>query len=82
MSPFERQLNSQRLRAGLKAARARDRNGGRPSILSLSQLREAKRLLDDPEVTAREDVVKRRPADAARMCDLARLDAPAGEHVT
>ena len=82
MAQFERRLNSERTRAGLKAARARGRNGGRPPILSLSQLRQAKRLLDDPEVTAREVAHTFGVSGSTLYNNLARLDMPAGERVT
>lgn len=82
MAQFERRLNSERTRAGLKAARARGRNGGRPPILSISQLRQAKRLLDDPEVTAREVAHTFGVSRSTLYNNLARLDAPAGERVT
>ena len=82
MAQFERRLNSERTRAGLKAARARGRNGGRPPILSLSQLRQAKRLLDDPEVTAREVAHTFGVSRSTLYNNLARLDMPAGERVT
>lgn len=78
MAQFERRLNSERTRAGLKAARARGRNGGRPPILSLPQLRQAKRLLDDPEVTAREVAHTFGVSRSTLYNNLARLDAPAG----
>ena len=82
MAQFERRLNSERTRAGLKAARARGRNGGRPPILSISQLRQAKRLLDDPEVTAREVAHTFGVSRSTLYNNLARLDAPVGERVT
>jgi DNA invertase Pin-like site-specific DNA recombinase len=81
MAQFERRLNSERTRAGLKAARARGRNGGRRPILSLSQLRQAKRLLDDPEVTAREVAQTFGVSRSTLYNNLARLDTPAGERI-
>lgn len=57
LAQFERQLISERTKAGLAAGRARGRMGGRPPALSVKQLREAKRLLDDPQATVT-DVAK------------------------
>ena len=51
LADFERHLISDRTRAGLSAARARGRMGGRPPALSPRQIREARLLLTDPEVT-------------------------------
>jgi DNA invertase Pin-like site-specific DNA recombinase len=48
MAEFERNLIRERTNAGLKAARARGRVGGRPSKLSDKQIREIKLLLADP----------------------------------
>lgn len=57
LAQFERQLISERTKAGLAAGRARGRMGGRPPALTPKQLREAKRLLDDPQATVT-DVAK------------------------
>ena len=51
LADFERNLISERTRAGLAAGRARGRKGGRPPALSPKQLREARLLLTDPEAT-------------------------------
>lgn len=51
LADFERNLISERTRAGLAAGRARGRKGGRPPALSPRQLREARLLLTDPEAT-------------------------------
>lgn len=51
LAQFERQLISERTKAGLAAGRARGRKGGRPPALTPRQLREAKLLLTDPEAT-------------------------------
>lgn len=50
----ERHVISERTRAGLAAARARGRKGGRPKALTDKQLREAKLLLTDPEASVTE----------------------------
>jgi DNA invertase Pin-like site-specific DNA recombinase len=44
LAEFERDLIRERTRAGLEAARARGRNGGRPSVLSGDKLRVAREL--------------------------------------
>ena len=48
---FERFLIPERTRAGLRAARARGRKGGRPRKLSPDQVRKAKAMLLDPYIT-------------------------------
>jgi len=49
LAPFERAMIRERTTAGLEAARARGRKGGRRPKLSKSDLRIAKALLRDPE---------------------------------
>ena len=51
MAEFERETTLERTRAGLDAARARGRVGGRPPALSEEDLRMARSLLRDPEIT-------------------------------
>jgi DNA invertase Pin-like site-specific DNA recombinase len=48
LAEFERALIRERTQAGLKAARARGRQGGRPMTLSKEKLRMAQSLRDDP----------------------------------
>ncbi len=48
LAEFERTLIRERTRAGLKAARARGRQGGRPMTLSDEKRRMAQALRDDP----------------------------------
>jgi len=48
LAEFERTLIRERTRAGLKAARARGRQGGRPRLLSEDKRRMAQALRDDP----------------------------------
>lgn len=50
MAEFERNLIRERTQAGLAAARARGRVGGRPEKLGAKERREIKLLLADPEV--------------------------------
>jgi len=49
LAEFERTLIRERTRAGLKAARARGRKGGRPMTLSEDKRRMAQALRDDPK---------------------------------
>jgi DNA invertase Pin-like site-specific DNA recombinase len=51
MAEFERGLIRERTRAGLAAARARGRVGGRPAALNAKDLTAARALLRDPAIT-------------------------------
>jgi DNA invertase Pin-like site-specific DNA recombinase len=48
----------ERTRAGLDAVRSRGRKGGRPRSLSDKDLKQARALLSDPEITV-EDIARR-----------------------
>ncbi|SAL14321.1 resolvase domain-containing protein [Caballeronia cordobensis] len=50
LAEFERNLIRERTRAGLNAARARGRAGGRKPKLDARQIREIKRLMSDPTI--------------------------------
>jgi len=50
LAEFERSIIRERTKAGLEAARARGRTGGRPVALSEKDLIEAKALLRDPDI--------------------------------
>lgn len=54
LAEFERELIRERTKAGLAAARARGRKGGRPAKLNPERIRIAERLLKDPETTVSE----------------------------
>lgn len=54
LAEFERELIRERTKAGLAAARARGRKGGRPAKLNPERLRIAQRLLKDPQSTVSE----------------------------
>ena len=54
LAEFERSLIRERTNAGLKAARARGRNGGRPKLLDARKLAVAETLLRDPKLTVKE----------------------------
>lgn len=58
LAEFERSLIRERTHAGLQAARARGRKGGRPAKLGDKELREIRALLKDREVSV-SDVAKR-----------------------
>ena len=53
LAEFERDLNRERTMAGLRAARARGRTGGRPRALSEDDLPELQALMRDPDVPVR-----------------------------
>jgi DNA invertase Pin-like site-specific DNA recombinase len=54
IAQFERRLISERTKAGLNAARARGRKGGRPAKLIMSDVKKAQAMLLDPTVTKSE----------------------------
>lgn len=58
IAEFEREIIRERTRAGLDAARSRGRKGGRPRVLSDKDLKQAKTLLTDPEISV-VDVARR-----------------------
>jgi DNA invertase Pin-like site-specific DNA recombinase len=58
LAEFERSVIRERTKAGLQAAHARGRLGGRPPALSQEDLAAAKALLRDPAITV-EQVAKR-----------------------
>ena len=51
LAEFERELIRERTQAGLKAARARGRKGGRPQKLNAKQIELAKKMMSDPDIT-------------------------------
>ena len=51
LAEFERELIRERTQAGLKAARARGKKGGRPNKLTTKQIEMAKTLMNDPNVS-------------------------------
>jgi DNA invertase Pin-like site-specific DNA recombinase len=57
LAEFERELMRERTQAGLRAARARGRQGGRPPKLDPQQVEFARTLMDNPE-TRVEDVCR------------------------
>jgi DNA invertase Pin-like site-specific DNA recombinase len=66
LAEFERSIIRERTRAGLAAARARGRTGGRPPALSAVDKQAARALLKDPAITV-EDVAKRLQVSPATL---------------
>jgi len=58
LAEFERELISERTKAGLQAARARGRKGGRPKKMDLPTLKLAMNAMSDPKTVAA-DISKR-----------------------
>ena len=54
LAEFEHDLIRERTRAGLDAARARGRKGGRKPKLSVSDIQKAQAMLSDPDITKTE----------------------------
>ena len=54
LAEFESNLNSERTKAGLQAARARGRKGGRKPKMSKADVRKAAAMLRDPQITKTE----------------------------
>jgi DNA invertase Pin-like site-specific DNA recombinase len=54
LAEFERSMIQERTKAGLAAARARGRKGGRPRALSADQVKKANAMLNDPAITKTE----------------------------
>lgn len=54
LAEFERELISERTKAGLNAARARGRTGGRKSKMTLAKIRLAQAAMGKPETNVRE----------------------------
>jgi len=63
---FERSITRERTRAGLNAARARGRKGGRPPALSPKDITAAKALLTDPDISV-EEVARRLSVSPATL---------------
>ena len=66
LAEFERSIIRERTRAGLDAAKARGRRGGRPSKLTAQDLLAAKAMLTDGSFTV-EDVAKRLGVSSATL---------------
>ncbi len=54
LAEFERELIRERTLAGLRAARARGRKGGRPKVMTPEKVRLAARLMSDPTLAVEE----------------------------
>ncbi len=66
IAEFEREIIQERTRTGLDAARARGRRGGRPPALKTRDIKEARALLADPEITV-EQVAARLKVSASTL---------------
>jgi DNA invertase Pin-like site-specific DNA recombinase len=66
LAEFERGVIRERTRAGLDAARARGKKGGRPAKLKEADLKAAKALLADPEINV-SDVAGRLGVSSATL---------------
>lgn len=66
LAEFERNVIRERTRAGLDAARARGKKGGRPPKLNADDLKAAKALLADPEINI-EEVARRLGGSSATL---------------
>ncbi len=75
LAEFERELIRERTVAGLEAARARGRKGGRPPAMNRRQVRQAAALLKDPQ-TVVADVLA---TFAVSKSTLYRYVSPTGE---
>ena len=58
LAQFERSIIRERTNAGIKAALARGRKGGRPSKVKADDVRAALTLLNDPEISVRRAAAK------------------------
>ncbi len=80
LAQFERELVVERTKAGLSAARARGRKGGRPPALSAEQVVQARRMYDERELTV-EQIAKvlgvGRPASTGRCAHSRAPPVPA-----
>lgn len=80
LGQFERDLIRERTRAGLKAAAARGRRGGRKPVVTVEKLRRARQLmakgLTAREAAARIKVGKTAPLQGASAAILSRVPDP------
>jgi DNA invertase Pin-like site-specific DNA recombinase len=83
LAEFERTVIRERTKAGLSAARARGRVGGRPAKLSGDDLKAAKALLGDATITVTEVATRLgvSPATLYRYLPAARSTVKEGEGV-
>jgi len=72
LAEFERNLIRERTKAGLEAARARGRKGGRKPALNKKQIREVLHLLENPDIEVI-DVAKRYHVSRATIYNYLRL---------
>lgn len=70
LSEFERNLTRERTKAGLEAARARGRQGGRPNKLSQEKIQTAK------ELYAQRENEKSKKWSIDEICDMVKVSRP------
>lgn len=75
LAEFERELIAERTRAGLAAARARDRKGGRPRKMDVTMLRMAMKAMADRKTNA-SDLAKRLGITATTLYEYGNGDEP------
>lgn len=51
LAEFEREIIRERTQAGLKAARARGKNGGRPPKMTKKKIAEAQKMMSNPDIS-------------------------------
>ena len=76
LAEFERDLIHERTMAGLAAARARGRSGGRPRVMTKAKLKTAMTMMTDRDNAARTlQCSLESPVDALRLCRCSRAAA-------
>src|SRR5690606_3228076 len=76
LAEFERNLIRERTQAGLAAARARGRSGGRKPKLDARQIKEIKRLMADPSIPVSQ-IAERYKVSRTTLYKVARRGAAA-----
>ena len=76
VAQFERDIISERTKAGLKAARARGARGGRPPIMDARQVRMAQKMLEDPTIVTEDVAATLGVSDSTLRRALARAKDP------
>jgi DNA invertase Pin-like site-specific DNA recombinase len=79
LSEFERELIRERTIAGLQAARARGRKGGRKPSLTSADIRKAAAMLLDPQITKKEVAGHFNVSRTTLNASLTRLKITAGK---
>ncbi len=80
LAEFERNLIRERTQAGLVAARARGRSGGRKPKLDARQIREIKRLMSDPTIPVGQIAERYKVSRTTIYKAAPRSGVPASDH--